>query len=64
MTPTQFNLSEKRQTQWIEVIDRWIYMEEDVKEFIRRLKEKLRNYKGYNWQFEGAINSLAGGKLI
>ena len=57
----EFNLSEKRQ----ECVDTWRYREEDVKEFIKRLKEEFDYETYYPFEkLEKAIDKLAGDKLI
>jgi len=51
----EFNLSEQSKR----YLGIWLYSEEDIKEFIKRLKEELA--MGYS---EEVINKLAGDKLI
>jgi len=71
----QFNLSKKRQT--LSTIDKLIlnlpvekdiyvyYTEEDVKEFIKLLKEKMPNQDLTEWkEQQELINKLAGSKLV
>lgn len=54
----EFNLSEKR---FSDDFNSVAYHEEDVKEFIRLLKEKAKEYE---WEGEEIIDKLAGDKLI
>jgi len=59
----EFNLDEKRS--WIEAgsFKGWIYPEEDIKEFIKRLKVKL-GVKAIGSKYaEEEIDKLAGDKL-
>lgn len=67
----EFNLSEKRQDDGTSHYKQtnYIYREEDVKEFIRRLKEELTDVKQAIWAAEldrifAVIDKLAGEKLI
>ena len=66
----EFNLSEKKILSNDEPI-RYIYIEEDVKEFIRLLKEEMKTgliadkrYNGIRLRIEYIINKLTGEKLI
>ncbi len=44
--------------------EKWSYPEDDVKEFIRRLKEEHRNNDKFDRDFQEIIDKLAGDKLI
>lgn len=59
----EFNLKEKRETSRNGAYN--VYPEEDVKEFIRLLKEeyKSRRPKAETWFLEIIIDKLAGEKL-
>ena len=64
---TGFNLSEKRiDGSWADTGEHF-YSEEDIKEFIKRLKERIINQiprlEGDGWIIR-EINKLAGDKLI
>ena len=71
MKQEKFNLSKKRQdTNKGTYFIRYAYLEEDVKEFIRKLKEEIEFYPDmrinncYNIVIKDIIDTLAGDKLI
>lgn len=63
----EFNLSDKGQESSSLTTDdenfAIIYLDKDVKEFIKRLKEKCEGYENYKYAHED-IDKLAGDKLI
>ena len=60
----EFNLSEKAEAKYFAVDDgESVYLEEDVKEFIKRLKERI-NREPHDGQIIRDINELSGDKLI
>ena len=58
----EFNLSEKIEFEGDGGVD-WLKIK-DVKEFIRLLKEKLRNFYGKNCSWLNEIDKLAGEELL
>ncbi len=62
----EFNLSEKGYELLVEIDKTEIrFKEKDVKEFIREIKNMVRKqYKWEPFEFDEALNKLAGEKLI
>jgi len=60
----EFNLSEKEDDFFNMDYDDRLYYKKDVKEFIKRLKEALKNDEAFLSIDEEIIDKLAGDKLI
>lgn len=75
MSKEDWNLGDKREPNRELGFSRWIYDENDVKEFIARLKEELTNskktfeellgkdYPCFSWNILEKIDTLSGEKL-